>query len=55
MVDRTARPAFDVAEAYALFLKLLSAALSGRATEADRERTRGPAAPWRRTTAPPTP
>ncbi len=36
VVDRAARPAFDVAEAYALFLQLLSAALDGRASEADR-------------------
>ena len=40
VVSRTARPAFDPLEAYTLFLKLLAAALSGRATEADRERTR---------------
>ena len=40
MVDRTARPALDVEAAYTLYLKLLWAALSGRGTEADRERTR---------------
>ncbi len=39
-VSRSARPAFNVEQAYTLFLKLLSAALSGRSTEADRERTR---------------
>ena len=40
VVDRTARPAFDPADAYALYLKLLAAALSGRASEADRTATR---------------
>ncbi len=40
IVDRTARPAFDVETAYWLYLKLLFAALSGRATEADRARVR---------------
>ena len=40
VVDRSARPAFDVETGYMLYLKLLFAALSGRATEADRESTR---------------
>ncbi len=40
VVDRFARPGFDVEDAYWLYLKLLFAALSGRATEEDRERTR---------------
>jgi amidase len=40
VVSRSARPAFDVEAAYTLYLKLLFAALSGRATEADRERVR---------------
>ena len=40
VVDRAARPAFDVATGYMLYLKLLFAALSGRSTEADRERVR---------------
>ena len=39
-VSRAARPAFDVDQAYTLFLKLLFAALSGRSTEADRVQTR---------------
>ena len=39
-VDRTARPAFDPAEAFDLFLKLLASALSGRASDADREEAR---------------
>ena len=40
VVDRAARPVFDVADAYALYLKLLFAALSGRASEADRAQVR---------------
>ncbi len=40
VVGRTARPAFDPAEAFDLFLKLLAAALSGRARDADREESR---------------
>ena len=40
VVSRSARPTFDVEAAYTLYLKLLFAALSGRATEADRERVR---------------
>ena len=40
VVDRAARPAFDVEAAHTLYLRLLWAALSGRATEADRERVR---------------
>ena len=40
VVSRTARPAFDAEVAYELFLKLLSAALSGRVSEIDREATR---------------
>jgi amidase len=39
-VSRTARPAFDVNEAYQLYLKLLYAALSGRASDAELARTR---------------
>ena len=40
VVDRSARPAFDVETGYELYLQLLFAALSGRSTEADRERVR---------------
>ncbi|WP_158742828.1 amidase [Acidisphaera sp. L21] len=40
IVDRTARPAIDVDAAYNTSLRLLAAALSGRATEADRVVTR---------------
>ncbi len=40
IVDRSARPAFDPAAAYTLYLKLLFAALSGRASEVDRAETR---------------
>ena len=40
VVDRAARPAFDPAEGYTLYLKLLAAALSGRASESDRAATR---------------
>jgi amidase len=39
-VSRTARPAFDPNEAFHLYLKLLYAALSGRAGAAELERTR---------------
>ncbi len=39
-VSRTARPAFDATEAYHLYLKLLYAALSGRASDAVLTRTR---------------
>jgi amidase len=38
--SRTARPAFDTTEAFHVYLKLLYAALSGRASEAVLERTR---------------
>ena len=41
VVSHSARPVFDVDAAYTLYLKLLFAALSGRSTEADRERIRG--------------
>ena len=44
VVDRAARPAFDPAEAFDLFLKLLAAALSGRSSEADRAEARALAA-----------
>ena len=40
IVDRSARPAFDPAMAYQLYLKLVAAALSGRGDEAERQRTR---------------
>ena len=40
VVDRSARPAFDPAAAYDVFLKLLFAALSARSGEEARERTR---------------
>ena len=40
VVDRSARPAFDISAAYELYLKLVAAALGGRADEADRQRTR---------------
>ena len=40
IVDRAARPDFDPAEAYELYLKLLFAALSSRSTEEDRARVR---------------
>ena len=40
IVDRSARPAFSPDAAYTLFLQLLAAALSGRATDADRDRVR---------------
>jgi len=39
-VDLSARPAFDPSDAYEVYLNLLYAALSGRATQADLERTR---------------
>jgi amidase len=39
-VSRTARPAFDVTEAFHLYLKLLYAALSGRASDAMLKNTR---------------
>ena len=44
IVDRAARPAFDPVEAYELYLALLFAALSGRASEADRAKFRASAA-----------
>ena len=40
VVSRDARPAFDVGHAYDLYLKLLPAALSGRTTEEQKQRTR---------------
>jgi amidase len=40
VVSRDARPAFDPTEGFELYLKLLHAALSARASEADREATR---------------
>ena len=40
VVDRSARPDFDPAVAYQLYLKLVAAALSGRGNEAERQRTR---------------
>ncbi len=40
VVSRTARPAFDPAAAYELYLKLLATALSGRGGEQERQRTR---------------
>ena len=39
-VSRSARPDFDVEEAFVLYLQLLAAALSGRLSEAERERAR---------------
>jgi amidase len=44
VVDRTARPTFDPAAAYELYLALLFAALSGRTSEADRVKLRAFAA-----------
>ncbi len=40
VVDRSARPGFDIEAGYTLYLKLLFAALSGRSTEEERERIR---------------
>ncbi len=40
VVDRSARPEFDPAVAYELYLKLLATALGGRGSEAERQRTR---------------
>ncbi|MBS0559736.1 MAG: amidase [Proteobacteria bacterium] len=42
-VSKTARPVFDPDEAFHVYLKLLYSALSGRATEADLQRTRAAA------------